>query len=90
MLQYVHACSHAICIQTETRTYGQTHHYIDIYINISVKIGMQMYNQGIIDFTGEETFAKEPKLVKLFRELLLTPVRHHTESSLVLLVCWQR
>ena len=74
----------------ETHLWDKHTIYIDIYINISVKIGMQMYNQGIIDFTGEETFAKEPKLVKLFRELLLTPVRHHTESSLVLLVCWQR
>ena len=27
--------------------------------------------QEIVDFTGTETFAKEPKLVKLFRELNL-------------------
>ena len=29
--------------------------------------------QGIIDSTGTETFAKEPKLAKLLRELKLTP-----------------
>ena len=74
----------------ETHLWDKHTIYIDIYINISVKIGMEMYNQGIIDFTGEETFAKESKLVKLFRELLSMPVRHHTKSQLVLLVCWQR
>ena len=36
---------------------------------------MHRLYQGIIDSTGTETFAKEPKLVKLFQELQSTPVR---------------
>ena len=31
--------------------------------------------QGIIDSTKMRIFAKEPKIVKLFQELKLTPVR---------------
>ena len=33
--------------------------------------------QEIIDSTGAETFAKEPKLAKSLRELKLTPVWYH-------------
>ena len=34
-------------------------------------------NQGIINCAGTETFAKEPKLAKLLRELKPTPVLHN-------------
>ena len=44
-------------------------------------------NQGIIDYTGMETFAKEPKLAKLLRELKSMPVRWYKKCLLVFLVC---
>ena len=36
-----------------------------------------MIEQGIIDSTETETFAKEPKLGKLLRELKSMSVRYH-------------
>ena len=38
--------------------------------------------QGIIVSTGTETFAKEPKFVKLLRELKLTPVSYNGFSRM--------
>ena len=43
--------------------------------------------QRSIVFTGTETFAKEPQLVKLFREQKSTPVRCNKNSPLVILGC---
>ena len=43
--------------------------------------------QEVIDFTGAETFAKEPMLAKLFRELKVTPMLYNNKSSLVF-VAW--
>ena len=44
-------------------------------------------NQGIIDPTGTETFAKEPKLAKLLRELESTLVLYNKKSLLVFVAC---
>ena len=43
-------------------------------------------SQGIINCKGTETFAKEPKLTKLLRELKPTPVSYNKKSSLVFVV----
>ena len=43
--------------------------------------------QGVIDYTGTETFAEEPMLVKLLRKLKLMPVGCHKKCPLVFLVC---
>ena len=43
--------------------------------------------QEIIDSTGIENFAKEPKLAKLLRVLKWTPVWNYKENQLVVLVC---
>ena len=48
---------------------------------------MPWQHQGIIDSTGTEAFAKEPKLAKLLQRLKLTPVAYHTKHLLVFLVC---
>ena len=37
-----------------------------------------MFIQGIIDATGTEGFAKEPKFPKLLRELKSTPLKKFT------------
>ena len=44
-------------------------------------------SQGIIDCEGIETFAEEPKLAKLLRELKPTLVSHYKKSSLVFVAC---
>ena len=51
----------------------------DIYISLSVVSysNFAECDQGIIDLTGTETFAKEPKLAKLLRKSKLKPVRCH-------------
>ena len=54
---------------------------------IDVELSSAMTEPGIIDPTGAETFAKEPKLAKLFREIMSMPVRHHKKTPLVFLVC---
>ena len=41
-----------------------------------------MYYQGIIVSTGTETFAKEPKLAKLFRKRKSTPVQFHKKMCI--------
>ena len=38
---------------------------------------VNLFSQGIIDWTGTETFAREPKLAKLLRELKWVPVLHN-------------
>ena len=45
--------------------------------------------QGIIDPTGTETFAKEPKLAKLLRGLKSTAVLNNKKEPLVFLACLQ-
>ena len=43
--------------------------------------------QGVINCEGTETFAKEPKLAKLLRELKPTLVPYNKKSPLVFLAC---
>ena len=43
--------------------------------------------QGIIDPTGTETFAKEPKLATILRKLKLTPVSHDKKARWFFVVC---
>ena len=47
--------------------------------------------QGVINCEGTETFAKEPKLAKLLRELKPTLVPYNKKSPLVFVACvlWQ-
>ena len=46
------------------------------------------FNQGIINPTGSETFAQEPGLAKLFRELKLTTVSYNKERRFFSHVCY--
>ena len=48
-----------------------------------------LLHQGIIDPTGTETFAKEPKLAKLLRGLKSTAVLNNKKEPLVFLACLQ-
>ena len=47
----------------------------------------EMLNQGIIDCKRTETFAKEPTLAKLLRELKPTLVSYNKKSPLVFAAC---
>ena len=46
----------------------------------------EIANQGIVDSTGTDSFAKETKLVKLFQELDSMPMQCHEKGLLVFLV----
>ena len=60
------------------------HHYITSLLSMTFD---KCKLQEIIDSTGIENFAKEPKLAKLLRVLKWTPVWNYKENQLVVLVC---
>ena len=51
-----------------------------IRFGLTIPLAAVLCEQGIIEWTGTETFAKEPKLARLLRVLESTPVMYNNKS----------